>query len=908
MDRRSRSIESPRRYKNRRDHPRRHSRSRSRSRNRSRDRRRRSRSRSRSRERYNNRRSQERDLYKDIINEDYQEEHDRYNRNDKKSREKGRDGGYGSGYDNYNRRDRDRDRHKRYYSSDRDDRSDSYDSDGYNDHYSNQTPNNIIILRGLAQHITEADISNELAQSGLQPVSIRLIRKRKTGASRGFAFVEFSTEEEATRWMEYKQGNLMLQDHYRAVMQYSHSKEPLAKERILSDWYCAKCGVFNFKRRENCFKCYASREESEKGGEGSDEVSNILTKKIMLRNLDVLTNEEGVLTVMQEVIPSLVSKIAKILICRDPLTSTSRGICYLYFDNLVDSMNTHNSLKALEPPLIIEKREVLVSYCVDSENKQITKPSSQSTKTADPAASYTANTYQYTLADVPRLAEYSASMYASTPAEQEHYVKYYTQYYIAEITKGQYGNLPTMSQLGESANSGAAVALSAIQRKQNKLKGNGADAASTTAATAAAVSATVPTVAAVPVQVPTGTDGKKYPTPDVSLYQYDETSGYYYDPLTSLYYDPHSQYYYNNETGSYLYWSQEHSTYLLASAAATTAAATVTSTDALTATTPAVTATPAILVGQAEPAKLATASEEKKETKKESKQDKVKVAKKIVKDMEKWAKQLNQKKDNFVVATPQPILTTKLDDIVPKPASISSGYADVGFSILEKKEKGKLDIPATPMIMSKLVSSYGSDSDDHEESNHSQGYSAEINEKDYVDFEKLTCLLCKRAFQSQDILQKHLKMSNLHKENLQKYNLTRGILDINSGNSATGYRDRAKERRLKYGESDPPPPNRSKERFEKELKSVTSSAQMNAASVPIGENNVGNRLLQKMGWSEGQGLGKSNQGRTKIIEADARSSTAGLGTKTSAFTPGDDYKSYIKRMMKSRYEQADVKE
>lgn len=77
----------------------------------------------------------------------------------------------------------------------------------------------------------------------------------------------------------------------------------------------------------------------------------------MLRNLDVLTNEEGVLTVMQEVIPSLVSKIAKILICRDPLTSTSRGICYLYFDNLVDSMNTHNSLKALEPPLIIEKRE-----------------------------------------------------------------------------------------------------------------------------------------------------------------------------------------------------------------------------------------------------------------------------------------------------------------------------------------------------------------------------------------------------------------------------------------------------------------------------------------------------------------------------------------------------------------------
>lgn len=100
----------------------------------------------------------------------------------------------------------------------------------------------------------------------------------------------------------------------------------------------------------------------------------------MLRNLDVLTNEEGVLTVMQEVVPTLVSKISKILICRDPLTSTSRGICYLSFDNLIDSMNLHNALKASEPPIQIDSREILVSYCVDSENKQISKvgPASKS--------------------------------------------------------------------------------------------------------------------------------------------------------------------------------------------------------------------------------------------------------------------------------------------------------------------------------------------------------------------------------------------------------------------------------------------------------------------------------------------------------------------------------------------------
>lgn len=85
-----------------------------------------------------------------------------------------------------------------------------------------------------------------------------------------------------------------------------------------------------------------------------------LLSEILLRNLDVLTNEEGVLTLMQEVVPDLVSKISKILICRDPLTSTSRGICYLTFDNLVDSMNTFTALKAIDPPLTIGNREGII--------------------------------------------------------------------------------------------------------------------------------------------------------------------------------------------------------------------------------------------------------------------------------------------------------------------------------------------------------------------------------------------------------------------------------------------------------------------------------------------------------------------------------------------------------------------
>lgn len=80
----------------------------------------------------------------------------------------------------------------------------------------------------------------------------------------------------------------------------------------------------------------------------------------MFRNLDALTNEEKVLVALQENIPEQVSKVSKILICRDPLTQISRGICYLNFDNLVDSMNTFQALEKLES-LQIDSREG--KYC-----------------------------------------------------------------------------------------------------------------------------------------------------------------------------------------------------------------------------------------------------------------------------------------------------------------------------------------------------------------------------------------------------------------------------------------------------------------------------------------------------------------------------------------------------------------
>lgn len=244
--------------------------------------------------------------------------------------------------------------------------------------------------------------------------------------------------------------------------------------------------------------------------------------------------------------------------------------------------------------------------------------------------------------------------------------------------------------------------------------------------------------------------------------------------------------------------------------------------------------------------------------------------------------------------------------------------ADVGFTILERKDRGTLAAAAavnvqfnSATISNRLVvQSYHSDSDEDQAAKAAIAASSNFNESDLVDFDKLTCMLCKRAFPSKDVLSKHLKMSDLHKENLQKYKLQQGILDMSEEQpNALQYRDRAKERRKKYGEADPPPINKSKERFHREMEKQASIVQTYQASTiasqPISESNIGNKLLKKMGWKDGSGLGKTNQGRTEIIETEQRVSNAGLGSRSSSYGagPGDDYKTYIKKMMKKRYEE-----
>jgi len=343
-----------------------------------------------------------------------------------------------------------------------------------------------------------------------------------------------------------------------------------------------------------------------------------------------------------------------------------------------------------------------------------------------------------------------------------------------------------------------------------------------------------------------GVEYKKYKTPDVSTYQYDETSGYYYDPISTLYYDANSQYYFNSKTSKFCYWDAQYETFL-----------------------------------------PAPEGDEKTDDKKTASKDKVKTAKRIQKDMEKWAKTLNQRKDQSKassVASPENTSTTS-----------QKGAEDIAYSILQRKEeKPDSGLPG--------LAGYGSEEED-EEQNSSSSSLAELK---LTDWDKLACLLCKRQFQSKEKLSKHNTLSDLHKQNIQewrKQNAGDGSGSRSQEGNSFQYRDRAKERRNKFGDDDKPVPNKFKEKYLKALDEVTvTGGASEAANMPkIGEDNVGNRMLQKMGWKDGLGLGKKNQGRTEIITAQSRTAQSGLGTAQISSNPNDTYKDLARKTLWNRY-------
>lgn len=201
------------------------------------------------------------------------------------------------------------------------------------------------------------------------------------------------------------------------------------------------------------------------------------------------------------------------------------------------------------------------------------------------------------------------------------------------------------------------------------------------------------------------------------------------------------------------------------------------------------------------------------------------------------------------------------------------------------------------------------------------------------------CTLCRRQFSSPEQLQRHEKESKLHAENLAKQNLAQQQSQTQTQNQQQQqpvvYRDRASERRAIYGQSEIPDEsefgrkdevfNRGKRRagsiteyfIDNNGNNNNSSSSTSNTTPPTvlieDTNNPGNQLLRRMGWSDGQGLGKDSSGRVESVAESVNAASTGRGqTKVGIgsaelpqvnYSSDSNYRESLKKATKARYEQ-----
>ncbi|XP_013873146.1 RNA-binding protein 10 isoform X2 [Austrofundulus limnaeus] len=665
------------------------------------------------------------------------------------------------------------------------DELDPRDQDYRTDLDHNQKPSNIIMLRMLPSDATTSEIRTQLQEQGIQPREVRLMRNKSSGQSRGFAFVEFNLIQEATRWMETNQGTLLILGQ-RVSMHYSDPK-PRANE----DWLCNKCGVQNFKRREKCFKCSVPKSEAElklpqvqrdlpvslqkEGTQGllplptsyhttgpsitpgqAAQQADVANDTLILRNLGPHTSVDAILSALA---PFATLSPSNVRLIKDKHTQLNRGFAFLQLSTIVEASQLLQILQALQPPLSIDGKAIVVEYAKGSKRDVFVTDSSRvsaatvaSTAIAAAQWAVTQNAQNGSGAVQGVDAAVCQQGAAVTYSQEGH--KYsgpdgMTDSRVAVLlSAGTSLNVVTSS---EAVKSGLAAGQQLLTHPQEGLV---TPASITPATQVEIVGKPQPASSSQPATPGTEHELKQYPVPDVSTYHYDESSGYYYDPFTGLYYDANSQYYYNSHSQQYMYWDGEKHTYVPAASQSNPEGAPTKDGAA-----------------SSDSAMSTTGSKEKKD------KPKSKTAQQIAKDMERWAKSLNRQKENMRSVSSSPAISLSGNTRPPGHSSLDdyreSASADAGYAVLEKKgalserPQSFLDQirqgTESPPRQSGLVPAYSAETDSEDE-----GGDKDDKEGKMTDWAKLACLLCRRQFPSKEALIRHQQLSELHKQNLEQ--------------------------------------------------------------------------------------------------------------------------------------------
>ncbi|KAH0551440.1 hypothetical protein GP486_007344 [Trichoglossum hirsutum] len=156
----------------------------------------------------------------------------------------------------------------------------------------------------------------------------------------------------------------------------------------------------------------------------------------------------------------------------------------------------------------------------------------------------------------------------------------------------------------------------------------------------------------------------------------------------------------------------------------------------------------------------------------------------------------------------------------------------------------------------------------------------------FADLNRNCCLLCSRQFKTQAEVNKHERLSQLHRDNmgneelkakaLAKLAKTGSSSSPPPASSGSQYRDRAKERRSAFNQPTRPAPEPSNNNNGKAKMGAAEKEAVAAVEAPLPPSK-GAALLNKMGWTAGAGLGAQGTGMLAPIQTEMYVQGVGLG-------------------------------
>ncbi|PUZ74223.1 hypothetical protein GQ55_1G048000 [Panicum hallii var. hallii] len=217
-------------------------------------------------------------------------------------------------------------------------------------------PSATVVVKGLSLKTNDDDLYQILAQWG--PLrSVRVIKERNSGMSRGFAFIDFHTVEAARRMMEGTAENGLEIDGRNVFFEYSkptggmggpslgqeNFTRPTYGHRTAAapcDWICTICGCMNFARRTSCFQCNEPRTEDALPADATGSTPQFgrrgselgPTHVLVVRGLDENADEEMLRYEFAKHAP-----IKDIRLVRDKFTHVSRGFAFVHFHSVEDA-------------------------------------------------------------------------------------------------------------------------------------------------------------------------------------------------------------------------------------------------------------------------------------------------------------------------------------------------------------------------------------------------------------------------------------------------------------------------------------------------------------------------------------------------------------------------------------------